>query len=233
MPSLDTAKGAEPKKTASRLEAGARTARNVGTAASAISKAAEQKKRDNSKASNRPTSAARKPLASARPSTASTQADSKSGLKRPTGAFGAKQSVSGAAAKAADSRPSTGIGGGGLKRPTDVKSSAASAAQSKKEAASSVSSPSKVARSSMNATGPVSAAKDETDAIYNNADPIDVSLSKRLNDGGSKIAQVPDKNNKQGKYFFTLKQKGDVPISDQAKKNVAKLDNKVVDAASG
>jgi hypothetical protein len=46
-------------------------------------------------------------------------------------------------------------------------------------------------------------------------------LGKRIKAGA--IAQVvPDKNSKQGKYFWTLSLKGDLPISDQAKTNAAK-----------
>lgn len=58
-----------------------------------------------------------------------------------------------------------------------------------------MSSPVKPRSSLMNAPGPVSAAKDVKDAIYNNDDPLDVSLTKRVKEGGSKISQVPDKSN--------------------------------------
>jgi hypothetical protein len=86
----------------------------------------------------------------------------------------------------------------------------------------------------LNVAGPISAEKDVKDAIYNNDDPLDISLTKRMKEGGSKISQVPDKSNTQGKFFFSLKFKGEpIPISDQAKINVAKLDNKQIEKVDG
>lgn len=59
-------------------------------------------------------------------------------------------------------------------------------------------------------SGPKSVDVDEIDEIYKETDPIEASLNKRKKAGA--IAQVvPDKNSKQGKFFFTLKLKGDAP----------------------
>lgn len=58
------------------------------------------------------------------------------------------------------------------------------------------------------AAGPKSAETDDLDDIYKEVDPIEASLNKRKKAGA--IAQVvPDKNSKQGKFFFTLKMKGE------------------------
>ena len=62
-----------------------------------------------------------------------------------------------------------------------------------------------------------SAEKDEVDDIYKEKDPIGVSFEKRKK-AGQVTAVVADKNSKQGKFFFTLKNTGPkIPITDQAK----------------
>jgi hypothetical protein len=53
-----------------------------------------------------------------------------------------------------------------------------------------------------------SALKDEVDEIYKNEDPIDVSLEIRKKSGNISN-QVADKNAKAGKFFFTIRIKGD------------------------
>ena len=105
-----------------------------------------------------------------------------------------------------------------MKQPTDVKSKLNSKVQSDMTAAESkLKTPSK--RVIQAPPGPKSAEVDEVDEIYTNADPIDVSLGKRKK-GGALTTVVPDKNSKQGKFFFTLRNKGDVlHISEEAKKN--------------
>ena len=55
--------------------------------------------------------------------------------------------------------------------------------------------------------GPKSTEKDEVDDIYKESDPIGVSLAKRKK-AGTFTSVVADKNSKQGKFFFTLKVKG-------------------------
>ena len=160
------------------------------------------------------------------------------GLKRPTAAIAAKPGMSAAEAKSsfAEGRPSTASKVGGLKKPSDVKAAPSGAAASvKKESASLQASPVKAARSSLNhPSGPTSTNKDVKDTIYDNSDPLDVSMTKRVKEGGTKISQVPDKNNTQGKFFYSLKFKGEpIPISDQAKLNVAKLENKHVEKVDG
>jgi hypothetical protein len=70
--------------------------------------------------------------------------------------------------------------------------------------------------------GPVSASTDELDSIYNEEDPIDVSLASRKK-GGSLTTVVPDKTAKSGKFFYTLTLKGSpITISETAKLNSAK-----------
>jgi hypothetical protein len=66
--------------------------------------------------------------------------------------------------------------------------------------------------------GPKSAEIDEVDEIYKEEDPIETSIGIRKKAGN--ITQVvADKNSKSGKFFFTLRTKGDpIPITDQAKK---------------
>ena len=241
-----SAKKVEPKTSSTRpttstIGSAARTARNLESAKMKLNvAAAHDKKRSDSKASNKSKSMARKPLTSARQSTASIQAESKvsTGLKRPTAALASKKDVSSSVAKGSfiEGKPSTASNVGGLKKPSDVKAAPSSAAASaKKESASLHASPVKAARSSLNhPPGPVSASKDVKDTIYDNNDPLDVSLTKRVKEGGTKISQVPDKNNTQGKFFFSLKLKGEpIAISDQAKMNVAKLENRQVEKVDG
>jgi len=55
-----------------------------------------------------------------------------------------------------------------------------------------------------------SADVDELDDIYKEKDPIEASLGIRIKAGA--VAQVvPNKNAKQGKFFFTLKLNGEIP----------------------
>lgn len=106
-----------------------------------------------------------------------------------------------------------------MKAPTDVKGKLNSKVQSDMQAAESkLKTPAKKVFSGP--PGPKSAEVDEVDEIYKNSDPIDVSLGKRKK-GGAITTVVPDKNSKQGKFFFTLRSKGDpLEITEEAKKNV-------------
>lgn len=82
-------------------------------------------------------------------------------------------------------------------------------------------------RKSLAPTGPVSAANDEVDEIYKEEDPIESSINIRKKSGNI-MNNVPDKNAKAGKFFFTLKVKGDpVKITEAAKKNVAIAEGRV------
>jgi hypothetical protein len=75
--------------------------------------------------------------------------------------------------------------------------------------------------------GPKSSADDEMDDIYKETDPIDTSLAKRKK-AGALASVVPDKSAKQGKFFFDLKLKGDIPpFTEEQKLNVARLSGKV------
>ena len=84
-------------------------------------------------------------------------------------------------------------------------------------------------RHSIAPAGPKSAEVDEVDPIYGQADPVASSLETRKK-AGAVTYVVPDKNSKQGKYFFTLRLKGGpIAISEEAKHNFAKLEGKVDD----
>ena len=77
--------------------------------------------------------------------------------------------------------------------------------------------PAKIASSTDNSLK--SAETDELDDIYSFKDPVEVSLQNRKKAGAIHTV-VPDKNSKQGKFFYTLSYKGDaIPISEQAKNN--------------
>ena len=59
-------------------------------------------------------------------------------------------------------------------------------------------------------SGPVSAQTDTVDEIYSCKDPIGMSLKKRT-DAGTVHSVVPNKDSKQGKFFFKIRLKGDAP----------------------
>ena len=78
--------------------------------------------------------------------------------------------------------------------------------------------------------GPKSAEVDEIDDIYKEEDPIEVSIGSRKK-AGSLQSTVADKNSKSGKFFLTLRTKGDpVKITDAAKKANAIMEGRT-DAA--
>lgn len=78
--------------------------------------------------------------------------------------------------------------------------------------------------------GPKSAEVDEVDEIYKEEDPIGVSIDIRKK-AGNISSTVAEKNSKSGKFFFTLRSKGDaIPITDHARKAVAIAEGKT-DAA--
>ena len=82
-------------------------------------------------------------------------------------------------------------------------------------------------RHSIAPAGPKSAEIDEVDPIYGKADPVGSSLETRKK-AGAVTYMVPDKNSKQGKFFFTLRLKGGaIPISEEAKNNLAKIEGRV------
>ena len=65
------------------------------------------------------------------------------------------------------------------------------------------------------------------DEIYKNPDPISISVDSRKK-AGSLTSQVPDKNAKSGKFFFTMKFKGpQVVFSEKAILNNARMEGKV------
>lgn len=60
--------------------------------------------------------------------------------------------------------------------------------------------------------------KDIIDEIYKQPDPIDASIRKRYQAAGRVTDVIPDRNSKQGKFFFTLRFSGQkLVITDQAK----------------
>ena len=75
--------------------------------------------------------------------------------------------------------------------------------------------------------GPASAETDELDDIYKEEDPIETSVALRKK-AGSLQSTVADKNAKAGKFFFTLRTKGEpVKISAEAVKAVAIAEGRV------
>jgi hypothetical protein len=75
--------------------------------------------------------------------------------------------------------------------------------------------------------GPASAETDELDDIYKEEDPIETSVALRKK-AGSMQSTVADKNAKSGRYFFTLRTKGEpVKISAEAIKAVAIAEGRI------
>ena len=147
-------------------------------------------------------------------STMGTTATASSGLKRPTTAATPMTSRTKADTKTPATPTPVKTRPGGLRPPSDVKKidlqsklkdsvkdKLVQGVQSKMQTASK--------RSSVAMPpGPVSAATDELDDIYKEEDPIEVQIGNRKK-AGAITNQVPDKNSKSGKYFFTLKIKGE------------------------
>ena len=69
--------------------------------------------------------------------------------------------------------------------------------------------------------GPKSVSADEVDDIYKEEDPIAVTIERRKK-AGSLSSTVKDPNVKSGKFFYTLRLKGTIEISEQAKENAMK-----------
>lgn len=130
---------------------------------------------------------------------------------------GVDQSKPGATPKAAP----------GLKAPSGLQKPSASTAPSSDVPAT----PKKPApRASV--SGPVqkSADVDEVDAIYSNDDPIKVSLAARIK-AGAVAAVVPNKDAKQGKYFFNLKLNGKIPPLQKPKRDPTNIGQAAADKA--
>jgi hypothetical protein len=80
---------------------------------------------------------------------------------------------------------------------------------------------------SVTPAGPASAETDELDDIYKEEDPIETSVAQRKKAGSLQSTTV-DKNAKAGKFFFTLRTKGEpVKISAEAIKAVAIAEGRV------
>ena len=160
------------------------------------------------------------------------------GLKRPTTALTqrptAAQTVSVGSSSSKPSAPSiTGVVkakalASGLRKPTEAKNSFVEPAKEKEEIeVEQVKKTPVKLRHSIAPAGPKSADKDETDAIYNNVDPIFSSLEIRKKAGNISQA-VKDPNSKAGKFFFTLKIKGpQMVISEKALYANAKEEGRV------
>lgn len=87
-----------------------------------------------------------------------------------------------------------------------------------------------VKRVSVAPAGPASAETDELDEIYKQEDPIEATIGIRKK-AGSLQSTIVDKNAKSGKFFFTLRTKGEpVKISEEAKKANAIMEGRT-DAA--
>jgi hypothetical protein len=57
--------------------------------------------------------------------------------------------------------------------------------------------------------GTKSSGKDEVDPLWKKDDPIGLTQQKREGEGGSKLGIVKNPNSYTGKFYFTIKLKGD------------------------
>ena len=109
----------------------------------------------------------------------------------------------------------------GLKPPSSLGSAISS--KLKSEIGSKLNTPLTGARKSVAVAsspgGPRSALRDAVDEIHSNPDPIDVSITIRKKKGNVNNV-IPDPKAKVGKFFFTLRTKGDLlVITSEAKLN--------------
>lgn len=82
----------------------------------------------------------------------------------------------------------------------------------------------------MSGPAPISADADELDPIYQNDDPIKVSLAMRIK-AGAVAAVVPNKDSKQGKFFFNLKLNGKIPPLQKPKRDPTNIGSAAAEAA--
>ena len=76
--------------------------------------------------------------------------------------------------------------------------------------------------------GPKSTNADEVDEIYQKDDPVECSLDTRKTKNlGNLFTAVKGHDSKQGKFFFTLKSSGEVPITKAAIMNNAKEEGRI------
>lgn len=117
--------------------------------------------------------------------------------------------------------------GGGLKAPSGLQKPSASPATTDDVPAT----PKKPAPRP-STKGPVekSAEVDEVDPIYQNDDPINVSLAARIK-AGALAAVVPNKDAKQGKFFFNLKLNGKIPPLQKPKRDPTNIGQAAADKA--
>mmetsp|Transcript_9365 Transcript_9365/g.14221 ORF Transcript_9365/g.14221 Transcript_9365/m.14221 type:complete len:343 (+) Transcript_9365:263-1291(+) len=134
-----------------------------------------------------------------------------SGIKRPANSFIGKTETT----TPAKARP----GASGIKAPSEIKAPPART-RTLEEVKKSAPTPVKQRTSLLPTVKSLD--KDEMDDIYKNNDPIAVSLDTRKKSGAISTV-VPNKNSKQGKFFFTLKVKGEqIKVSEEAKRNNAR-----------
>lgn len=76
--------------------------------------------------------------------------------------------------------------------------------------------------------GPKSTNAEEIDEIYQKDDPIECSLdTRKTKNSGNLFTAVKGHDSKMGKFFFTLKSSGEVPITKAAIMNNAKEEGRI------